>query len=296
MSSTGRARPDTSFGGTDGSGRTPPRPLGVEVVGAGSADAEVTLAAERRQRLAGLLAGSRARRVSELAREMGVSASTVRRDLSHLQARGLVVRVHGGAAASGQLVEALGQQPVEPALERARRAIAERAAARVPDGATIALLSGSATREMVPHLIGRRDLTVVTNGLDIAHALAHGDERVAVVVLGGLVDRGQMTMVGMLPEENSRALHVDTMFGGAWGVDAEVGATGPKVVQAAARHSLLAMADQLVVLAEAEKLGRRGPARLAEVHEIRAVITDDRADRAELDALRHAGVEVVVCA
>ena len=250
------------------------------------------LAAQRRRRLAELLRSRGPERVRELAEELGVSSSTVRRDLAELAARGLVVRMHGGAgSAQGEGPGGFEADPAAPA----KRQIARAAAALVPDGATVMLLAGSTTAAMVPFLAERRDLTVVTNGLDLAHALAHLSEHVGVAVVGGLVHRDQMTMIGPMSDQNIRALHVDLMFGGAWGVDAEVGVTGPKVIQAARRREMLRHADALVVLADARKLGRRGPALMAEPDQIDRVLTDPAADERVVQRLRAAGLRVDLC-
>ena len=71
--------------------------------------------------------------------------------------------------------------------------------------------------------------------------------------------------------------------------------SGANVTEAGTDRRMLASADQLVVLADSSKFTRRGPVRLAPVHQIGCLITDDEAPQAALDALRRHGVEVVVC-
>ncbi|WP_375487286.1 DeoR/GlpR family DNA-binding transcription regulator [uncultured Jatrophihabitans sp.] len=249
------------------------------------------LAAERRERLLGLLDGSGHHRVVELADALGVSLSTVRRDLQRLHDHGQVARVRGGAAS-----HAPPRTPPDGQLP-AKRSIGRRAAAEVEPGSTVMLLGGSTTLAMVPFLVDVPDLTVVTNGLDIAHALAHTAPRVTLLVTGGLVHRAQHTMVGALAEDGLRGLHVDTLFAGAWGLTAEAGATGTKVGQAhrpRSRAGWWRHVDRLVLLCDASKIGRRGPVVLAGTEHISAVVTDGAAPGDELDRLRAHGISVSV--
>jgi DeoR/GlpR family transcriptional regulator of sugar metabolism len=105
------------------------------------------LPAERRRRLLELLDGRGAVRVTELADELAVSASTVRRDLAGMHRAGRIVRVHGGAGSAGEAV--LLSAPTAVTHESAKRVIARAAAGLVVDGATIMLLSGTTTAAMV---------------------------------------------------------------------------------------------------------------------------------------------------
>ena len=249
------------------------------------------LAAERRERLLALLDGSGHHRVTDLAQEFGVSLSTVRRDLQRLHEGGQVARVRGGAAS-----RASAQEPVDSRLP-AKRLIARRAVAEIEPGSTVMLLGGSTTQAMVPFLAQLEQLTVVTNGLDIAHALARAAPHLGLLVTGGMVHPEQRTMVGPLADDSMRGLHVDTVFAGAWGLSADAGATGSKIAQAhrpRSRAGLWRHLDRLVVLCDASKIGRRGPVVLAGTEHISAVVTDASAPAAELDRLRGRGVAVTV--
>lgn len=239
-----------------------------------------------------MLGGRGAVRVTELAEELAVSASTVRRDLAGLHREGRIVRVHGGAGSAGEAV--LLNAPTGVPCEAAKRVIARAAAGLVVDGATIMLLSGTTTAAMVPFLGGRRGLTIVTNSLDIAHAAAHTADDAAVVITGGVLHRPQMTLIGSMAEHNMQAMHVDQMFGGAYGVDATIGATGPKLIQGG-RRDLVKHAAELIVLADGSKFGRTGPARLAEPAQITRVLTDSSAPPDGVAALRAVGVRVDIC-
>src|SRR5690242_11555849 len=102
--------------------------------------------------------------VVDLAAALGVSPSTVRRDLKDMTDRGLVARVHGGASAlDGELEPVLSSRSAEHGDRKQR--IGRAAAARIPDNCTVLVTGGTTTEAMVPHLAGRQGLTVLTNGL-----------------------------------------------------------------------------------------------------------------------------------
>lgn len=230
--------------------------------------------------------------VNELARSLGVSASTIRRDLSLLQDSGLLTRVHGGA-----MVESSdGEEPLRPdravthATEKARIGLA--AARLVADGSTILVSGGTTTEALLPHLAGREGLTVVTNSLNVAVALAETPS-IEVVVLGGYLRRGELSLLGHMTRRALDDLNVDTAFTGAFGLDG-AGVTGANIAEADTDRYLVAASPRLVVLADGSKFGRRGPVRIAEAAAISMVVTDASAPAQDVATLRERGVDVVV--
>ena len=248
------------------------------------------LAPDRRRRVLELVRANGSAQVEQLAAELAVSRSTIRRDLGDLEADGLLRRARGGAYVhrAGEV-----RAPAQPATSAVKERIGRAAAARLSDGMTIMLLAGSTTLAMVPFLAGR-SITVVTNGLDIGHALA-AYPQVSLVMLGGVLHRDQMTLLGPLSEQNMANLHVDVMFGGAHGVHPDTGVTSAKISQAGDHSHMLRHAESLVIMADASKIGRRGPTVLARIDQVGLIITDDGAPADVTDALRAAGAQVDIC-
>lgn len=247
---------------------------------------------DRRRRILDEVRRQGSASVEQLADALGVSGSTVRRDLAELQRQGVLARAHGGAVVAGEAPDAAptGRPGGPPTAGAVKARIGTRAAELVEEDSTIMMLAGSTTAAMVPALYRRR-LTVVTNGLDIAHALRHAPN-VALMVLGGYLHREQMTMLGPMTEAAMSALHVDVMFGGAWGIDAETGVTGHKIIQAGDHQHVLRHADRLVILADAGKVGRRGPTLLAGIDRVHTLVTDRDAPRSAVAAIAARGVTV----
>jgi DeoR/GlpR family transcriptional regulator of sugar metabolism len=244
-----------------------------------------------RQRL--LLDQLRARgsaEVNELAAQLGVSPSTVRRDLTELEAAGHLRRTQGGAYLRDQPG---GQATDANENATAKLRIGAAAAAHIGEGSTVMILAGSTTSAMLPHLAGR-SITVITNGLGIAHTLSTFPS-VSLVMLGGVLHREQMSLLGSMTEQNMADFHVDVMFAGAYGVHPRSGVTGSKPIAASYHHSMLEHTDALVVLADGSKIGRNGPTRLAAINQVTKLITDVDAAPDLLDQLRTHGADVEVC-
>ncbi|HMF12631.1 MAG TPA: DeoR/GlpR family DNA-binding transcription regulator, partial [Gemmataceae bacterium] len=129
------------------------------------------LVAERRQRVLDLIHRKGVMALEDIAREIEVSQSTLRRDLNYWHEQGVLKRTHGGAIYLGDnsglpaLEDRLGRQTEE------KRSIARAAAARIRDGDAVLLDGGTTTLEVARVLVGR-PLQIVTNSLPIANLFA----------------------------------------------------------------------------------------------------------------------------
>ncbi|MET3804119.1 DeoR/GlpR family transcriptional regulator of sugar metabolism [Nakamurella sp. UYEF19] len=231
--------------------------------------------------------------VAELAQALGVSPSTVRRDLADLSGRRLLTRVRGGASLAGVQTEPDRSRRVI-AQEHEKRRIGAAAAHRIVDGSTLLISGGTTTEAMVPFLAGKERLTVLTNALNVANLLSSYRE-ITVVVLGGILRHEEMSLLGPIAERTLAEFHVDVAFYSAFGIDADRGLYGAHALEASTDRSLLACAASVIVLADHTKFEQRGPVRLAPPRAIDCVITDSAADPEVLAGLRSQGVEVVTC-
>src|ERR1700758_672344 len=114
------------------------------------------LAEQRHQYILAQVTKTGALSVAELVRELNVSRETIRRDLNALAERGLIVTTHGGALSADRHEPDLNVREGEHAA--AKRAIGQRAAQFVPDGASVVLDSGSTTQAVARALMGHRRL------------------------------------------------------------------------------------------------------------------------------------------
>lgn len=227
--------------------------------------------------------------VDGVARSLGVSAATVRRDLRRMAAEGRVVRTYGGAA----LAASMQPSPAEVESLTEKRAIASVAATLVRDGQTIVISSGTTTLEFARRLDGRQGLTVITNALDVAEALLDRDG-VELIVLGGTVRPRMHSLLGHLTDLAAEALRADVLFMGISAVSVEHGLLNDYMPEILTDRALARMAARVIVLADATKFDRLAQAFVFGLTSVDTIVTDWRVRPETVDALEHAGVKVVV--
>lgn len=254
----------------------------------------------RRDRMAASIARRGFARVTDLARELGVSEVTVRTDLAALETEGRVTRVHGGAMPRGLVAERESSlEQSRTRLTRAKRAIAAETATRVRSGESILLDVGSTTLAVAQALVDRVDLdevVIVTNGLAIALALEPAIPRFTVVVTGGTVRSLQHSLVNPLATTLLDDVRVDLAILGATGIDAAAGVTNVNLPEAEVKRRMVASAARRVLAADSSKVGHVHLGRVATLDELDELITDDSATDAALAPLRAAGLAVTTVA
>ena len=236
-------------------------------------------ASQRRQHILARLRDG-ALDVEALSGELDVSASTIRRDLARLATEGQLLRTYGGAAAPEQSAQARAQ--VNPAE---KRAIARMAASIVQPGEAILLDAGTTTGALAAILASWNDLHVVTNGLTAMTALA-GAPGIALTVLGGQMRQISFGTVGPAAEHALRRLTVRRTFLGADGVVAGRGLCEATQEQASLKELMIAQAEEVYVLADADKLGRAVSPAWTLLPARWTLITDARASKADLAPFR----------
>jgi DeoR/GlpR family transcriptional regulator of sugar metabolism len=220
-------------------------------------------------------------RVSDLVRTLGVSDMTVRRDLELLHERGLLEKVHGGAAAiEGSSLFEPGFTIKSSLMETEKELIAGIAAGLVTPGTAIALSAGTTTFALAKRLTEVPGLTVLTNSVPVADVL-HLDGRTdQTVILSGGVRTPSDALVGPFAVDVIRSLHVDIVFMGSHGIDPVSGFTTPNILEAETNRALIEAGRRLVVVADHTKWGVIGVSSVAPLGAADTIITDSGLDPA----------------
>jgi DeoR/GlpR family transcriptional regulator of sugar metabolism len=233
------------------------------------------LAQQRQERILEEVRRHGGARISSLVELLGVSDMTVRRDIAQLARRGLVDRVHGGAAAvRGRSTDEPGFS-AKSTLQREQKAQIARAAVElVSPGDSVALSAGTTTLAVARELLAVDDLTVVTNSLPVAELLeAAGRQDLTVVRTGG-VRTPSDALVGPVAVAALRSLHVDWLFLGVHGMDERAGLTTPNLLEAATDQALMSSARQVVVVADSTKWAVVGLSSIAALDDVDVLVSD----------------------
>lgn len=233
--------------------------------------------------------------VAALARDFEVTTETVRRDLSALERRGVVRRMHGGAVpASALRAVETGVADRTRTHAQAKSAIARRALHHLPPaGSTVLLDAGTTTAAFAAALPSDTALTVITHSVPIASRLA-GHPRIELHLLPGRVRPTTLAAVGTDTVAALAPLRVDVAFVGANGVTAARGLSTPDADEAHVKSAIVRAARSIVVLADSSKIGEEQTRAFAGTDEVDALVTSQGAEADEIDALRAAGWEIDV--
>jgi DeoR family fructose operon transcriptional repressor len=249
---------------------------------------------ERRLRILDLIRDRKKLTVGELCKLLGVSPATVRADLRDLDREGLLLRTHGGAIERSRASFEQVSSKRSTVNLAAKQAIAVEAERVIHDGDTILLDTGTTTVELARRLHARRELTVVTNDLEIARVL-EDSPGVQVVLLGGSLRKGFHCTVGPLGLRTAQDLRVDKAFMATNSLSLAVGATTPDLQHAETKKAMIAIAGKVILLCDSSKIGRESFARFAELEQIDMLITESLSDE-DRAAMEERGIEVVVAA
>lgn len=247
---------------------------------------------QRHERILALLREHGRVDVASLAEAFEVTTETIRRDLSELQGRRLVRRVHGGAVLwdSGGFEPLLSMRDLRNVDEKRR--IATAAVLELPPGGTVIFDSGSTTARIAQQLPADATLTIITNSVTIARLLAD-HEHVEVVLLGGTMDKNILAAADEQTIAAVRQLSVDAVMLGADGISAAGGLTTPHRSQAELKRAMIAASSRVVAVIDHSKLGNDQLIRFAECRDIDTLITDTGVSDAHRTALETAGCSVV---
>lgn len=230
---------------------------------------------ERRSRLLDLIRVRGFAALEELVRELGVSESTVRRDLDALEEQGSAKRTHGGVLYAGGMPRLAEFDERQPANWAAKRAIAAKAAEVIADGETVLLDGGTTTYEVARLLVGR-PLQVVTNSLPVANLFA-SESRTDLVLLGGYVSPRTGVCLGPYANELLGRLHVTTTVLSAAGI-ADEGLFNAHLLLAETEQAMLKAAGRVIVAADSSKFGKKSLTLVAPLSEIDVFVSDDALD------------------
>jgi DeoR/GlpR family transcriptional regulator of sugar metabolism len=236
------------------------------------------LAEQRRDHILATVLRSGSVRVADLIAQLGVSATTIRRDLDALERDGRLTKVFGGAAAAA---ESRAHEPGSTVKsvrgQREEDEIARLAAAQVHPGMAIALAAGTTTHNVARHLLEVENLTVVTNSPRVADVLLSAPARLSrrpTVIITGGIRTPSHALVGPVADAAIRSLNVDLLVIGCHGVTLTHGLTTPNLAEAETNRAFVESARQILLAADHTKWGIVGLSTFARLDQIGVLVTD----------------------
>ena len=210
--------------------------------------------------------------VEELAERFDVTLQTIRRDLGELADHGMLDRIHGGAVMRSG-VSNIGYAERRRMHEDAKAAIARACAARIPDNSSIIINLGTTTEAVARELLGHRNLTVITNNMNVANILV-GNDSCEIVVAGGALRRSDGGLVGDLTTEFMAQFKPDYAIIGASALDADGDLLDFDMAEVRVSRAIAGLARKCFLVTDISKLERSAPVRIISMSDLDTVFVD----------------------
>lgn len=229
--------------------------------------------------------------MANLAKQLAVSEVTIRMDLDVLEKQGLLFRTHGGAILNPKTGYERAYQDEELSFPEEKRRIGWRASQLVSDGDTVILDVGTTVMEVARQLVRYKDLTVVTNALNVATWLENYAQ-ITVIVTGGTLRATQHSLVNPYADLVLERVHADIAFIGANGIDVRYGVTNVNIPEAEMKNRFLKASRRQILVADSSKIGNVARAKVGDLDDFDLLITDDQADPEQVRLIQEAGLPV----
>lgn len=202
-----------------------------------------------------------------------VSEATIRRDLDDLAAEGLLERTHGGAILNrGTSFEQIQREKMQVYLPEKSR-IAKAAVELIKEGDSIFLDSGTTAFFVAQQLANIRNLTVITNNLDIAYSVSLHPTS-TLIVTGGVRRDGYSVLAGSMAEEFINGLYVDVVFVGGDAVSAKFGVYNSNFMEIGVKRSIIDCGKRRVLIVDHSKFERKALTKVCDIEKFDTLITD----------------------
>lgn len=231
--------------------------------------------------------------IQEISDRLGISPSSVRRDLIALSQHRFVERTRGGA----RLSTAISYDPLPiyklPVDPKEARAIANRAVQLIQRGDVIGISGGRICTELTLRIGLLEGITVVTNAVNIAAELV-ALPSIRVMLTGGQLNPGSFELVGQAVSSSLDRVHIHKFFLGTHGLSVEHGVTGHDEAEATAARTIMEHSDATIVLADSPKFKNASFAQVAPISDVATIVTTDQVPQSVRTRFEEAGVQMIV--
>jgi DeoR/GlpR family transcriptional regulator of sugar metabolism len=251
------------------------------------------LANQRREKIFELIQEDGSAKVINLAKIFKVTEVTIRQDLEKLEKDGLVIKEHGGA-----FLKDIKDQVQSFSLGHKenidkKELIAKKCIEFIENGDSIILDSGSTTTEIAKHLKGFKNLTVITNALNIALMLG-AEPGIVLIVTGGEFKPPTLSLTGQKAADSFKGLNVQKLFLATAGISLKSGLTYPSISDLVVKKAMIEAADTTYLVADSTKIGKSAFASLGALSLIDYIITDNGIEEKHKEIFRNNEIELII--
>jgi DeoR/GlpR family transcriptional regulator of sugar metabolism len=248
---------------------------------------------QRRTKILNLIREDGHAKVQQLSHLFNVSEVTIRQDLEQLEEMGFIQREHGGAFLKDVGDFARSQKLFNQTHMEEKVEIAKKAASLINDGETIILDSGSTTTEVARLLKNYKQLTVITNALNIAMIVGE-EPGINLIVSGGEFKAPTLSLTGDLAATVFKGIHVDKLFLATAGISDDMLLTYPSYSDLVVKSAMIRAAGKVYLVADSSKISNSSFASLGQISLVDVFITDSKITEKQVKAIKDMKVEVLI--
>jgi len=247
---------------------------------------------ERQEQIIQLIMRNKRVSVNDLCETFSISKATARRDLESLANQGKIQRVHGGAIHINTAPPEMPilQRQIEQAEEKKQIGLV--AARLVPNGSSVFLGSGTTVLEVARHLRQSRDLTIVTNSLQVINTFSDIRD-ITLVAIGGMFRASELSFIGHITEAALAEINVDIVIMGVRAISLTHGLTNDYLHETMTDRAIMRTGRKVILVVDHTKFGRIATAFLAPLENVHTVVTDYMTKPEYVSELEERGIHVI---
>uniref|UniRef100_UPI003217A449 DeoR/GlpR family DNA-binding transcription regulator n=1 Tax=uncultured Draconibacterium sp. TaxID=1573823 RepID=UPI003217A449 len=230
-------------------------------------------------------------RVQDLSKKLKVSEVTIRKDLKVLEERRLLFRNHGSASQMSSLISDRHIDEKEKVQVQEKSRIADAANLLLEKNDRIIIASGTTLLYFAQQLSFADPITVITSSLKVSLMLSY-KPNIQIIQLGGEIRTSSGSVIGMQSESFLNDLTCNKLFVGVDGIDMDFGLTTSSLDEAHLNKCMIKSAQEVIVLADSSKFGKRGFGKICDVNAIQRIITDTNAPASAVAQMKQMGILV----
>ena len=230
--------------------------------------------------------------VTDLAQEFEVTEETIRRDLEKLDKEGIAKKTYGGAVANKSLNVDLPSSVRKRTNVELKQRIAEKISGMINDGDYVMVDASSTAMYVVKCIKQKKNITLITNSVEILLELADKDDW-NILSTGGTLKTGALALVGSTAEKMIRGFHVDIAVCSCKGIDISMGITDSNEKDSLMKQAIFASANRCVLAVDSTKFDRRAFTKVCDINEVDMIVTDKQPDERWIGYIEGQGVELV---
>lgn len=246
---------------------------------------------ERQKNILQYVQQKKATTILDLASYFDVHEATIRRDINLLVKNNQLVRTHGGVIINDEIHSEPSFHQRTSLQYEEKSLIGQLAANLINDGENIIIDSGTTTLHIANAIQDKKNLTVITNDINIAATL-RASNSIKVIVTGGILFPDSFILNGMITNDVIQSLHVDKAFIGTPALHHQRGLTHFDEYLIAAKREMIRSSKQVIVVADHTKIGNVSLHKVAEVNQIDDIITGKEAENLDLHLFKEQGIRV----